>query len=51
MPRPAFETQYSPRFTETTVAEIELTLMMQPSKPASARRLSIIQFAAAWVRK
>jgi hypothetical protein len=48
---PAFETQYSPRLSETAVAEMEEMLTMQPRKAASACRCAIIQRAAACVRK
>ena len=33
---PAFETQYSPRFTEATVAEMEEILMIQPVNAVSS---------------
>src|SRR5664280_2840542 len=42
---PAFEMQYSPRFTDAVYAEIDVTNTMRPS-PRSA-----IQRAACWVRK
>src|ERR1017187_7106443 len=45
MLRPAFEMQYSPRFTDAVYAEIDVTNTMRPS-PRSA-----IQRAACWVRK
>ena len=48
---PDFEIEYSPRFTEATVAEIEEILMIWHGKAVSSRFLSIIQLATAWVRK
>src|SRR4051812_21139402 len=43
MPSPAFEIQYSPRFVETTVADMEEILIMHPVNDSSFFFCSIIQ--------
>ena len=49
--RAALLTQYSPRFVEATVAEVEVTLTMHPAQASSAPFCSSIHRATAWVRK
>ncbi len=48
---PAFEMQYSPRFTLATSAEIEEMFTTHPQNAGSALRCTIIHLATVWVRK